>query len=63
MHVDIRGIVKQRVAVDERFRCCSTVDMADERYLGDAIFYRGLPIRLPGNIERFVPVIVFQAKI
>jgi hypothetical protein len=39
-----------------------SVDLADERYLGNTVLDRSLPIGLPGNPQRLVPVLVFEAE-
>jgi hypothetical protein len=49
--VDVRDFVIKRIAFDQLFRSWRVLGMTDERHLGDAIFYRSLPIRLSDDSQ------------
>ena len=48
-HIDIPGLVVERVARDQRFRGRGACRRAGQRHLGDAVVDRGLPVRLMVN--------------
>src|SRR5262245_4667451 len=61
-HIDVAGIAKQRIATDELGRPLSTLNSANERNLRHAILNSCLPVRLPANLQRLVPVLVLEAE-